>query len=928
MAGEAVDRAALLSHAADHVHSSTHESQAYAPRPSRRPLPAPRRRSCHLSVPSRTDGAIPPAPVDLLIARDQELAAVVSLLRDPAVRLLTLTGPGGVGKTRLAIAAAADVANDFPDGVVFVDLSPIANPDLVLDTIAGALGLRDMGTESLHDRLIDVLADRRMLLVLDNFEQVVTAAPRVRDLLDACPGVTLLITSRIRLRVSGEREFPVAPLPLEHPDHGRGCRGVRRGPALHRARTGHPARFQPHRRDDCRRLPRSSAGSTASRSRSSWPPRGSKPCPRRRCCNAWNSGCRCSAAARGICPCGSRPCATRSGGATTCSTTPSRPSSAASRSSSADSRSTPPKRSALARRSAADEPSSRSPPIDVLDGITALIEHSLLRQSAGVRAASRATRCWRPIREFGWEQLDRERRGGGGPGAHAAWCLALAEEAEPALWGAGQVGWLDRLDREKDNLRAALHWTLDRVEIETATRLGAALWRFWERRGYLSEGRSHLASILALSPSPASLAARCGALTGAGVLAALQGDYDQAIRHSEDALAGWRQLGDHRGIARSLLCLAAVARYRDDFAGAESLGHESLAAFRTIDDRWGAGHVLTHLGMLAWLQGNHATGIAFYEEALAHLRDVGDQSGIFEIVLELGRGACDAGDLARATALFEECLALATSMGDGPGRGRALTELGVVARLRGDHARATDLLTQATALAQENGDRRQLAYLAWHLGDVDIATGDIGSAAARYAEALGLFLPMGNRVGIAQCLEKLARCALIRGHLSSAARLLGSCAALFSAIGVTPPPDRDPATDVASLKPRLSPAEFARAWDAGRALSPAEAAAEALALAADLAEEGHAEAPPDAWPATDPPRPPGRTSSPVAALGLTPREVEVLRLLAEGMSDREIADALSISERTAGNHVQHAMQKIGVDSRTAAAVFAVRHDLD
>lgn len=157
-------------------------------------------------------GANLPMPLTLLIARDQELAAVETLLRDGEVRLLTLTGPGGVGKTRLAIAAATDAVEGFPDGVAFINLAPIADANLVLATIAGRLGLRDMGIESLPDRLINVLTDRR--LVLDNFEQVVAAGPQLRDLLGACPGVTLLITSRLRLRLSGEREFPVSPLPL------------------------------------------------------------------------------------------------------------------------------------------------------------------------------------------------------------------------------------------------------------------------------------------------------------------------------------------------------------------------------------------------------------------------------------------------------------------------------------------------------------------------------------------------------------------------------------------------------------------------------------------------------------------------------------------------------------------------------------------
>ncbi|MCD6033961.1 MAG: hypothetical protein K0S78_6147 [Thermomicrobiales bacterium] len=212
---------------------------------------------------------------------------------------------------------------------------------------------------------------------------------------------------------------------------------------------------------------------------------------------------------------------------------------------------------------------------------------------------------------------------------------------------------------------------------------------------------------------------------------------------------------------------------------------------------------------------------------------------------------------------------------------------------------------QSVSLARGIGDRRQMAYLAAHLGDVDFDTGDVGEAATRYTEALELFGSMGNRVGIAQCIEKIARCAEQHGNMAPAIRLLGSSAAMFDAIGATPPPDRDPATDAASLSTKISPSEFARAWEAGWALSPDAATAEAITLATELAQAARAVTTSEAISET-------KGQSPAAALGLTARE---------------IADALSISERTAGNHVQHAMQKIGVSSRTAAAVYAVRHGL-
>lgn len=844
----------------------------------------------------------PPTP---LIGREQDIAAVQSRLQRDEVRLLTLVGPPGVGKTRLALQVAANLSNaqglsqeDFSDGIHFVALAPLSDPNLVAATIAQSLGLRELGLGSLAERLQLYFAPKQLLLVLDNFEHVSAAAPLVADLLATAPHLKILVTSRVALHLSGEHEFPIPPLALPNPHDFAPITVIAQTPAvalfIARAQAVKPDFELTYANmglvtEICQRLDGIPLAIelAAARSKLLPPPAllarlshqltvltgGPRDLPARqqtlRSAIGWSYDLLLPAEQALF-----RRLGVFAGGWTV---------EAAE--------------AVVGELKIGDGGSKMEDnisPSSVLDGLATLLDHSLLYQLDAAETDLRFAML-EMIREYALEQLAATRETEALRQRHADYFLALAEQE---VLGPERVAQLHRLESEHDNLRVALAWYREADEVELELRLASALTGFWYQRGYLSEGRGWLEKAIKKAEG------------GRG--------------KAETSLASSFQ----RARAQALCDAGFLARYQGDFATSRARLEASVALWEELQDRRGLAVALNYLGFVTKPQGDYDSARTRLETAIALWRELNDPGGLALALFFLGEVVTAEGKYAEATALYDESLRLFNQLEDKDGLALVLNSLGELARCQGDYGRAKQFYTESLALFQEIGNQWRSAALLHNLGHVAHHQGQVQQAIAYFREAMTIFQELGYRVGLAICLAGMAGIDGRHGQPERAARLFGAVEALFEAAGATSasnPADRaEFEQNVAAVRAALGLERFAATWVEGRTLTLEQA----LALFAGQTHLSQT----SFLPPLEEAAPPAERSnqpllSPESPAELTTREIEVLRLAAQGLTYAQIAEQLVISPRTVDAHLRAIYSKLGVRSRHEATRYALEHKL-
>ncbi|HET9896652.1 MAG TPA: BTAD domain-containing putative transcriptional regulator [Streptosporangiaceae bacterium] len=752
--------------------------------------PSPELQQLHLAIlrhearPGIARGPRLPAQTTSFIGREAELATIAELLG--LSRLVTLTGPSGSGKSRLALHAARDAQPKFRGGTWLIELAPVVQPDLVVFSVARALSVGETPSTALIDSIIAALRDSEALLVLDNSEHLLDAvASFVTAILRACPDLHILATSQSKLNVPGEATWPVPPLTL--PPAGESDeQAIAAAESVRlfrdRARLARPGfMLTPAHaldvRDICRRLDgiplaielaAARVGALSTRQLSARLDdrfavlTGGSPAglPRHRTLAAaieWSYELLSNAEQACL-----RRLALFPGGCTI----------------------------DAAERVCADD---QLPAAGVFDLVTTLIDRSLLttEEHAGAMRYS----MLESIRQYATGRLT--------PGERAAthrrqlaWLLGLAGQAD--LDGPDQATWLDTLDAERGNVRAALDWSLGAAtadgghEPELAMALAGAMAPFWAVRGPVAQGRDWLEAALAAAGEAADTRSRAIALDGAAQLATVQADYDAALGYQRESLAIWRDLGQPRKVARCLGDIGAIAHLRSDYVAARAMYAESIELAEQAGADTEVARCLSGLGRLALHQNDLPFAIACYEQSMARFTASGDLRRATLILGNLGVVALHAGDFERARDRLEQHLANARGLGDRKLVGGALTNLGMAFYYSGDFDNAGAAHEEALRLAQQHDDRRMQQVVLVNLGLVALARGQHAESIALHRRSLELAASFPEPRAIAECLEELAQAEAAAGNASRAAVLIGASEALRLTIG-SPIPDSDKA---------------------------------------------------------------------------------------------------------------------------------------